>query len=177
MLSAFENRRAAAARFCYLPSRETRRPLRTNPCSQAPGAFRPTFGAPKKGRKGFSMPRRTKTAPASLKGHPPILTVLEAAQLLRVSRSALYQQIREGRVPAMRVGHRMRISRESSSACCPNVLHRVRIVNALGGKQADTFAKSCSRRRRRTVSPKTRRPPRSNRGPNGTLVSGGEAVT
>jgi excisionase family DNA binding protein len=58
------------------------------------------------------MPRRTKTAPASLKGHPPILTVLEAAQLLRVSRSALYQQIREGRVPAMRVGHRMRISRE-----------------------------------------------------------------
>jgi excisionase family DNA binding protein len=68
--------------------------------------------------------------------------VLEAAQLLRVSRSALYQQIREGRVPAMRVGHRMRISRESSSACCPNVLHRVRIVNALGGKQAETFAKS-----------------------------------
>lgn len=40
------------------------------------------------------------------------LTVEEAAKILRVSRSALYEQVRQKQFPAVRVGKAIRIDRK-----------------------------------------------------------------
>ena len=45
-------------------------------------------------------------------GEPPVLTVDEAARLLRVNRKTLYDAVRDGRVPGViRLGRSIRIGR------------------------------------------------------------------
>lgn len=39
-----------------------------------------------------------------------VLSITEAAQLLRVSKSTMYRLVAGGQVPALRVGHAIRIS-------------------------------------------------------------------
>ena len=52
-------------------------------------------------------------AVAELSELPPILTVDEAAVVLRVGRSALYEAIRRNQIPVLRVGRKIRISRDA----------------------------------------------------------------
>jgi excisionase family DNA binding protein len=59
--------------------------------------------------KVVAVPKRK--APAELTDAPPILTVTEAARLLRVSETSLYEVIQRGQLPALRVGRRLRIAR------------------------------------------------------------------
>jgi excisionase family DNA binding protein len=42
---------------------------------------------------------------------PAVLRVEEVAVLLRISRSSAYEAIRQGQIPAIRVGRRLRVSR------------------------------------------------------------------
>ena len=42
---------------------------------------------------------------------PPVLTVPEAAKVLRLGRNSLYQAIREGEIPVIRIGRRLLIPR------------------------------------------------------------------
>jgi len=44
---------------------------------------------------------------------PELLTIREAAELLRVSHQTVYQLVRSGRLPAHRVGRQWRISQET----------------------------------------------------------------
>jgi excisionase family DNA binding protein len=43
--------------------------------------------------------------------HPDLLTLSEAAELLRVSRATAYRLVSAGELPALRVGHGLRIDR------------------------------------------------------------------
>jgi len=45
-----------------------------------------------------------------------LMTIREAAEFLKVSRSYLYQATRRGEVPVMRLGRSLRFSRETLSA-------------------------------------------------------------
>jgi excisionase family DNA binding protein len=40
---------------------------------------------------------------------PPTITVVEAAELLGVSRSAAYRAVQAGHIPVIRWGHRLRV--------------------------------------------------------------------
>lgn len=46
-------------------------------------------------------------------GVPLVLTVDEAAVLLRIDRKSLYTAIRQGEIPVRRIGRSIRISREA----------------------------------------------------------------
>ncbi len=53
-------------------------------------------------------------APLDLASLPPVLTVEEVAQLLRISRGAAYQAARRGQIPGVcRVGRTLRVSRDA----------------------------------------------------------------
>jgi excisionase family DNA binding protein len=39
----------------------------------------------------------------------PVLTVPEAAELLRIGRSAAYEAIRRGEIPAIQIGRKLRV--------------------------------------------------------------------
>lgn len=43
---------------------------------------------------------------------PPVLTVEEAAALLRIGRSAAYVAVANGEIPSFRLGRRIRIPRD-----------------------------------------------------------------
>ncbi|MGB9804373.1 helix-turn-helix domain-containing protein [Desulfofundulus sp. TPOSR] len=42
---------------------------------------------------------------------PPVLTVMEAARILRLKRSTAYELIRQGVIPSFRVGRHIRVPR------------------------------------------------------------------
>ncbi len=46
----------------------------------------------------------------------PLLSVSEAAELLRVSKATAYRLVQAGELPALRVGHSLRIDREELNA-------------------------------------------------------------
>lgn len=48
----------------------------------------------------------------------PVVTVSEAAQFLRVNVKTVYQAIAAGRIPAIRLGRTLRISRAALEALC-----------------------------------------------------------
>jgi excisionase family DNA binding protein len=48
-----------------------------------------------------------------LKGESDLLTVVEAAAVLRISRNLAYELIRQGRVPHLRLGKRILVPRRS----------------------------------------------------------------
>jgi len=55
-----------------------------------------------------------KSRPASAAGPcqtPHVLTVEEAAHLLRIGRNSAYEAIRRGEIPAIRIGHRLLVPR------------------------------------------------------------------
>lgn len=49
----------------------------------------------------------------ALQHQPALLTTDEATELLRVSRSTVYEYVRDGRVPASRIGRKAIIARSS----------------------------------------------------------------
>jgi len=51
--------------------------------------------------------------PTDLAALPQVLTVDEAAKALRVGRSALYEAVKRGQIPACFIGRKIRISREA----------------------------------------------------------------
>lgn len=51
------------------------------------------------------------TAPTSLKALPYLLTVPEAAEVLNLPRSTVYDQIRQDRFPHVKVGERVYVSK------------------------------------------------------------------
>ena len=51
------------------------------------------------------------TAQARITGYPALLTVTEAATLLRISRNLAYELVAQGRLPHIRLGRVIRISR------------------------------------------------------------------
>jgi excisionase family DNA binding protein len=56
----------------------------------------------------------SKTATTAVPAEPDVLTVDEAAALLRVNRKTLYQAIAEGKVPGViKIGRVIRISRSA----------------------------------------------------------------
>ena len=48
---------------------------------------------------------------SALDGMPPVLTVEEAAAALRIGRSAAYEAVRSGELPAVRIGRSIRVPR------------------------------------------------------------------
>jgi excisionase family DNA binding protein len=46
----------------------------------------------------------------------PLLSIAEAAELLRISRATVYRLIGAGEMPALRVGHSLRIDRDELHA-------------------------------------------------------------
>jgi excisionase family DNA binding protein len=58
------------------------------------------------------MPADTQpAAPSRLESLPPFLTVPEAATVLRLGRSATYDAITRGQIPAVRFGKKLRVPR------------------------------------------------------------------
>lgn len=51
-----------------------------------------------------------------LSANDPLLTVVEAAQLLRVSKMTVYRLINHGEIPALRVGRSFRIPKSDLQA-------------------------------------------------------------
>jgi excisionase family DNA binding protein len=51
--------------------------------------------------------------PPELAGLPAFLTVPEAAQILRLGRSAAYEAVARGELPAVRFGRRLRVPRHA----------------------------------------------------------------
>lgn len=49
----------------------------------------------------------------SLDGMPAVLTVKEAAEVLRCGRNQLYQAVAEGRIPSVRIGRTIRVPRHA----------------------------------------------------------------
>ncbi len=49
----------------------------------------------------------------STEGLPPVLTVEEAAALLRLKRSTAYELVRRGQIPSFRVGRFIRVPRDA----------------------------------------------------------------
>ena len=45
--------------------------------------------------------------------NPPVLTVSEAARLLRISRGAAYEAVRTGEIPSVRFGRTIRVPTEA----------------------------------------------------------------
>lgn len=66
---------------------------------------------------------------------PAFLTVAEAAQLLRVGRSAAYEAVRTGQLPSVRVGRNIRIPRaalvaqDTETAGAPTPAARLEVGN------------------------------------------------
>jgi excisionase family DNA binding protein len=56
---------------------------------------------------------------------PDVLTVPQAAQLLRIGRTAAYEAVRRGQIPAVRIGRSVRIPRHA--------LERLLDVSSNGG--------------------------------------------
>lgn len=48
-----------------------------------------------------------------LRGLPPVLTVEEAAKVLRVSRGSAYESVRAGGIPSIRIGRTIRVPRHA----------------------------------------------------------------
>jgi len=51
--------------------------------------------------------------PKELADLPPVLTVDEVAKVLRTGRSSLYEAVKQGQIPACRIGRKIRISRDA----------------------------------------------------------------
>ena len=51
---------------------------------------------------------------------PPVLTVDEVAAFLRTGRSATYEAVRVGQIPSIRVGRKIRVSRDQLLAALGN---------------------------------------------------------
>lgn len=49
------------------------------------------------------------TNPVKIDDIPPVLTVPEAAQLLRLKRSTAYELVRTGQIPSVRLGRQVRV--------------------------------------------------------------------
>lgn len=58
-----------------------------------------------------STSRKLDTAPASLDDYPDMLTVDEAAAILRIGRFAVYDAVKRGQIPGMKIGRSLRISK------------------------------------------------------------------
>jgi excisionase family DNA binding protein len=55
-------------------------------------------------------------------GHDVLLSVAQVAARLRVSRMSVYRMIRSARLPAVRVGHTYRISKDALARYLDNAL-------------------------------------------------------
>jgi excisionase family DNA binding protein len=60
-----------------------------------------------------NRPRWVRGAPLTLDDLPLLLTVEEAAQLMRVSRNGAYNAVAEGTVPSIRIGRTIRVPRDA----------------------------------------------------------------
>lgn len=47
---------------------------------------------------------------------PDVMTVVEAAKLLRISSNTAYEMIRQKKIPAIRMGHKLLISKKALMA-------------------------------------------------------------
>lgn len=56
---------------------------------------------------------------------PPILTVEEAAALLRLKRSTAYELVRRGQIPSFRVGRFIRVPRDALLRMAEQAGHKV----------------------------------------------------
>ena len=85
------------------------------------GADRPPPSTPDRGDRPSPAPPSSPTAPLDLAGSststlatlPEVLTVREAAAILRVGRNQLYQAIARGEVGAVRIGRSIRIPKHA----------------------------------------------------------------
>lgn len=59
------------------------------------------------------MPRKTTSEPLSWSDAPDVLTVDEAARVLRLGRNGMYEMIRTGVVPAIKLGSSYRIAKST----------------------------------------------------------------
>lgn len=57
--------------------------------------------------------RQPKGSPTITETAPAVLTVQEAARLLRISRGAAYEAIRTGAIPSVRIGRTLRVPRQA----------------------------------------------------------------
>ncbi len=60
-----------------------------------------------KGMIALARPRK----PKRIEDYPDILTADETAELLRVGRDTVFDDVRRGRIPAARIGRKIRISK------------------------------------------------------------------
>lgn len=59
---------------------------------------------------------QTTDATDALASMPAVLTVGEAAEVLRIPRTSMYRHARNGDIPSIRVGHSVRIRRSTVEA-------------------------------------------------------------
>jgi excisionase family DNA binding protein len=79
------------------------------------------------------MPADTQpTTPSRLEDLPPFLTVLEAAAVLRLGKTATYDAITRGEIPSVRFGKKLRVPRGAIAH-----LAREQLVSTPAGRAAD----------------------------------------
>jgi excisionase family DNA binding protein len=110
--------RGAGSRYGPTPAdgRADRPPPATAPCARE----QPWPSTPKAGHRSNSQPTSSPIAPIDHAGSstsavtrlPEMLTVREAAALLRVGRNQLYQAVARGEVGAVRIGRSIRIPKQ-----------------------------------------------------------------
>lgn len=60
---------------------------------------------------------------------PIVLTVLDVAKLLRVSKNTAYDYLRSGAIPCIRVGHQIRVFRDDALAFLRSDFHTFDAAN------------------------------------------------
>ena len=112
-----ENTPHLGARSRYGPTPADRGADRPPPATAPPAQEQPWPSTPDRGERPSPAPPSSPTAPLDLAGSstsalatlPEVLTVSEAAAILRVGRNQLYQAVTRGELGAVRIGRSIRI--------------------------------------------------------------------
>ena len=118
----WENTPHLGARSRYGPTPADRGADRPPPATAPPAQEQPWPSTPDRGeRPSPAPPPSSPTAPLDLTGSststlamlPEVLTVCEAAAILRVGRNQLYQAVARGQLGAVRIGRSIRIPKQA----------------------------------------------------------------
>jgi excisionase family DNA binding protein len=112
---------SAGSRYGPTPAAANGRADRPPPATAPPAREQQWPPTPKPGDRSNNEPTSSPTAPIDLAGPstsavatlPEVLTVREAAAILRVGRNQLYQAVARGEVGAVRIGRSIRIPRQA----------------------------------------------------------------
>jgi excisionase family DNA binding protein len=118
---AWENTPHLGARSRYGPTPADRGADRPPPATAPPAQEQQWPSTPDRGDRPSPAPPTSPTAPLDLAGSstttlatlPEVLTVREAAAILRVGRNQLYQAVARGQLGAVHIGRSIRIPRQA----------------------------------------------------------------